>query len=170
MNFFLSAVCVFLFAFSAAGVCAPAEGKDLPNSLYLSIEKHSLAWIEGLFGSAKVRANELESLCDGSRGSLLITPYSYIMVSPYTTGSIGFVCSFNFESWLVIQGYVENAQLVPLRAARVSGSQWWRSAALVSISGKIRKFRLDSSPDGKRLILFLDGISFRTPDKDTVKP
>lgn len=171
MRLFLSAA-VFLFAsFCAATDAAAAEAKkDLPNALYLTIEKHALDWIDGLFGSAKFRETALFDLCDDSRGERIVTPYSYVLVSPYDTVGSGFVCTFTFESWLVIQGYVEPKQLLPLHAARSEGSTWWRAASLVSIAGKIRKFRLDSSPDGKRLILFLDGISFRTPDQDEAKP
>lgn len=167
MRFFLSsALCLFAAVFAAADVSAGETKKDLPNTLYLTVEKHALDWIDGLFGSAKFRESALSDLCDESRGERLVTPYSYVLVAPYDTVSSGFVCTFTFESWLVIQGYVEPRQLLPLHAARSEGSSWWRAASLVSISGKIRKFRLDSFPDGKRLILFLDGISFRTPDQD----
>lgn len=171
MRLFLSAAfTLFIAACSALGISAAEAKKDLPNALYLSIEKHALDWIDGLFGSAKFRETQLSDLCDDSRGERIVTPYSYVLVSPYDTVGSGFVCTFTFESWLVIQGYVEPAQLLPLHAARSEGSSWWRAASLVSISGKIRKFRLDSYPDGKRLILFLDGISFRTPDQDEAKP
>lgn len=171
MRRFLSAASFFLAVFSAAGDIQAAETEnDPPNALYLSIEKHALDWIDGLFGSTKFRETALSDMCDDSRGERIVTPYSYVLVSPYDTVGSGFVCTFTFESWLVIQGYVEPKQLLPLHAARSKGSSWWRAASLVSISGKIRKFRLDSSPDGKRLILFLDGISFRTPDQDEAKP
>ena len=170
MRFFPAAALLFSVALCGSAECFAADSKkDLPNALYLSIEKHALDWIGGLFGSSKFRETALADLCDDSRGERIVTPYSYVLVSPYETVGSGFVCSFTFESWLVIQGYVEPKQLLPLHAARSAGSEWWRAASLVSISGKIRKFRLDSSSDAKRLILFLDGISFRTPDQDAVK-
>ena len=171
MRLFFSAVCLsFVVLAAPAGGFAAEKNRDVPNALYLSIEKHAIDWIGGLFGSTKFRETALSDLCDDSRGERIVTPYSYVLVSPYDTVGSGFVCTFTFESWLVIQGYVEPKQLLPFQAARSEGSTWWRAASLVSIAGKIRKFRLDSSPDGKRLILFLDGISFRTPDQDEAKP
>jgi hypothetical protein len=154
----------------AGAAVSDSSRSVIPNQLFLSIEKKVLAWEDGLFGSMNFCAADLDRFLDSSRGAIVVSPYSFILVSPYDTGSAGFACTFEYESWLVISGYVPREQVARIRALSLKEREgWWRSASLVSISGKIRKFRLDSSPDRKRLILFLDGIEFAAPLQDRSK-
>lgn len=161
--------CILLSASAllAADIPSSASAGSIPDSCYLAIEKKALAWVDGMFGSTKFCENELSALCDASTGSRIVSPYSYVIVTPYDTGKVSFRCSFVCESWLEIEGYVDRPQFAKLHAAAAGHSGMWRSAALVSISGKIKKFRLDSSSGSKRLILFLDGVEFRTRIQDS---
>ncbi|MGL4370778.1 MAG: hypothetical protein ACRCUT_14065, partial [Spirochaetota bacterium] len=128
---------------------------------YLSIEKTGLKWYDGLFGSTRVYESELTDLLYGLIGKTIVTPYDYIALRPFDEGSVSMKCSFQYSSWLQINGYLDRDQVKYIRAAaKNKGNGWWRSASLVSISGKINKFTLDRGFGGKRLILSVNSLKF----------
>jgi hypothetical protein len=127
---------------------------------YRDIERLYRKWEAGLFGSRGYYRRKLHSLLVDSIGKGVVTDYNYVQLFPEALHQGRFHCRLEYGSWLIVSGPVDSQSL-----ARAAGEDpalaksAWRSGRLLSIFGKIKKFRLEESPRGVTLVL--DVVRFR---------
>ena len=127
---------------------------------YRDIERLYRKWEAGMFGSRGYYRRKLYSLLVDSIGKGVVTDYNYVHLFPGDLQRGRFHCRLEYGRWLTISGPVDSQSL-----ARAAGKDpaslrsAWRSGRLVSIFGKIKKFRIEERPRGVTLVL--DVIRFR---------
>ncbi|HEY1405998.1 MAG TPA: hypothetical protein VF857_05255 [Spirochaetota bacterium] len=155
MRFFLAIVIICL-------ALSDSHAVEQPNpeiKLYLEIERLTLKWYDGLFGSTLFYEDELNELLYNSVGKNIEIPADFLLIRPYETGHVILRCDFFPRKWLEIHGDIAASEMSRIKAEKRS-SEWWRSSILVGITGRIRKYRIERMFSGKHLILFLDSMQF----------
>ncbi|HSV95537.1 MAG TPA: hypothetical protein VLM75_01240 [Spirochaetota bacterium] len=114
-------------------------------------------WDDGLFGSRRFYRRELQAhLADGI-GRSFATGYDYPLIFPEVLTERRFRCRFRYGSWLEISGEIGTADLGTLSGGDLpKPSQWWRGPVLVSLEGKLRRFRLDDGPPRAVVVVLED--------------
>ena len=126
---------------------------------YLELEKLYIKWRDGLFGSRRYRKRLLVEYLVSKIGSEIITDYNYIVNLLEVENNRRIHCNLIYQRWLRIIGKIEVESAKKLfRNHPELLKEWSRSGTLLSVYGKIRKFRLDRDRRGYVVILYLDNI------------
>ena len=129
---------------------------------YYGLRRAYRLWHEGLFGSRKYNYYRLREYLDALRGKRIATPAEFHLLVPESVARPRVVCVFKTCRWLKIKGRLDRKALVPLiKKDPTLLKRWWRSRRLISVSGRLRKYRLTRDAHGDVIELWLTDMSFR---------
>ncbi len=130
-----------------------------PVANYYNLKKHYTRWHEGLWGSRTYNEHELEDFLKTLRGKFIATPREFMLLVPESLEKPRVICKFKTCRWLKIYGPLDRKSLEVLVKKNPSLlKNWWRSRKLLSIKGRIRKFRLTRDAGGDIIELWLKEI------------
>lgn len=130
---------------------------------YKELESLFRKWDDGFCGSRKFYKNKLREYLYGKIRQGIVTDYNYMFVFPevldvYTPK---FYCRLRYGRWLHIAGPIDPESFKSLIGDdRSVVRKWWRSKRLLSLYGKIVRFKLEER-DKRSVILYFDSIKFR---------
>ena len=142
-------------------LCLPAafaENDKKETTNFIELHSLYLKWSSGLFGSRKYYRQKMYMHLMSLLDQYIKTGYDYYLESPeavYDT-RLRFVL-FN-GNWLYIEGNVNKESI-----KKITGDNpemllhWWRTRKLLSVSGKIRRYRIDDWD--RKIHVFLDDMS-----------
>ncbi|HNU92067.1 MAG TPA: hypothetical protein PKO25_09355 [Spirochaetota bacterium] len=156
----LRAMAITLALFSAAQ-WATSRGDEGAASearrIHERMETLFRNWDRGLFGSRRFHRRELESFLAARVGQKIATGFDYPLVHPEALSAGSFRCGFRYGAWLEVRGEMSEADLRALAGGEASRpSRWWRLPLLVSLEGRLRRFRLDDGPPRTVIIVLED--------------
>lgn len=126
---------------------------------YYNLKKHYTKWHEGLWGSRTYNKHELEDFLKTLKGKFITTPREFMLLVPESLAEPRVICNFKTCRWLKIYGPLDRKSLDLLVKNNPSLlKNWWRSRKLLSIKGRIRKFRLTRDAGGDIIELWLKEI------------
>lgn len=128
------------------------------------IELHSvyLKWRDGYFGSRSHYRNYLYFLLLDMMGHRIVTGYDYCLISPELIYEQKLRFAFYNGDWLRIEGKVNIDSIKKIIGDDSSLLMtWWRSRKLVSVSGRLRGYRIDDWD--KKVYVIMDDIQVKTP-------
>ncbi len=128
---------------------------------FYRLEELYMKWHEGLFGSRSYYGRELYGYLAGLVGREIETGQDCRLVSPEGVFDGLVECPLGGLKWLTLRGGIDGESL----KEAVSGKKdmlksWWRSGFLVSVSGKVRRFSIDTAHRDGGITIYLDRISF----------
>jgi len=130
-----------------------------PVANYYNLKKHYTKWHEGLWGSRKYNEHELEDFLKTLKGKFIATPREFMLLVPESLIKPRVICRFKTCRWLKIYGPLDRKRLEVLVKKNPSLlKNWWRSRKLLSIKGRIRKFRLTRDASGDIIEVWLKEI------------
>ncbi len=114
-------------------------------------------WDDGLFGSRRFYRRELQAHLADCIGRKFATGYDYPLIYPEVLVERRFRCRFRYASWLEVRGEIGADDLGALSGGGLpKPSQWWRGPVLVSLEGKLKRFRLDDGPPRTVVVVLED--------------
>ncbi|HPQ51944.1 MAG TPA: hypothetical protein PK253_01745 [Spirochaetota bacterium] len=124
------------------------------------IELHSLylKWSSGLFGSRKYYRQKMYMHLMDLLDKYIKTGFDYYLESPEAVYDTRLRFVFYNGNWLYIEGEANKESI-----KKITGNNpemllhWWRSRKLLSVSGKIRRYRIDDWD--RKIHVFLDDMS-----------
>ncbi|HPJ36889.1 MAG TPA: hypothetical protein PLT75_00450 [Spirochaetota bacterium] len=124
------------------------------------IELHSLylKWSSGLFGSRKYYRQKMYMHLMDLLDKYIKTGFDYYLESPEAVYDTRLRFVFYNGNWLYIEGEANKESI-----KKITGKNpeillhWWRSRKLLSVSGKIRRYRIDDWD--RKIHVFLDDMS-----------
>jgi hypothetical protein len=136
---------------------------------YINLKKLYLKWNSRLLkrnGSYKRYLNKyLESIIDKE----ILTDYNYVLISPEGRYEKELICRFSLDNWLRIKGNIQQdifAKIVEKNPGILTN--WWRSRKLLSVYGRIKDFKHESSEQfGEIVILYLTDIKVKDSDDNS---
>ncbi len=115
-------------------------------------------WDDGLFGSRRFHRRELQAYLADRIGRRIATGYDYPLVFPEVLTGRRFRCGFRYGAWLEVRGEIGEAGLAALSEGGLPApSTWWRTPVLISLEGKLKRFRLDDGPP-RVVVIVLDDL------------
>ena len=151
------------------------DSKKVESSSERTIRYHKLQnlyikWNDGLFGSRKYYQNRLKEYLNNLFKKEIQTGFSYILLSPEGAVDKKVHCKVQFGRWLQIYGELDvNSVNKVIGKNKDILRKWWRTNMLVSISGKVRKYRLDKDPFGDVIKLYLFNIKMHYDKKNDLE-
>ncbi len=151
---------IFIIILLVINFNAFAELNKENNSqfLYRKLSRLYVKWDEGLYGSRNFYKWEIIRLLRDSYGKEIISGYDFILIKPYEVGKQKFICKFWYGQWLQLRGIVSKKNLLKIVIKNNKKTRWWRSSVLVAIKGRIRKFYLNRTKNGRCIIIHLDKL------------
>lgn len=148
------------FLFNYSKTIYASELEDAKTN-YFKLEKLYIKWRDGLFGSRRYHKRTLVQYLASKIGSEIITDYNYIVSFLEVENKSKIQCNLIHQRWLRIRGKieVESAKKFFKNYPELL-NEWAKSGTLLSIYGKIRKFKLESDKRGYYVLLYLDNIHF----------
>lgn len=162
-NLFLTPAIVLLLSMFS-GESPPAMGAEgtavvdsAAHQTRRRIEVLYRRWDDGLFGSRRFHRRELQAYLAGGVGERIATGYDYPLIYPEVLAERRFRCRFRYGDWLEISGEIDEAGLRALSGGGLpEPSRWWRGPVLVSLEGKLKRFRLDDGPPRRVVVVLGD--------------
>lgn len=142
-------------------VSAPSasEVTDGVKNFFL-LQKHYQSWHDGYFGSRHYHEGKLRAFLLRLLGREITTENDFMVVSPEGNDDRSAVCVFQTFRWLYIHG---NMDVESLKHAvgkdYLPRGDWERNRILVSISGKVKNFKLDWDAYGDTVHLYLEKVT-----------
>jgi hypothetical protein len=140
-----------------AGLCAMEPSEGVKN--FFLLQKHYQSWHDGYFGSRHYHEGKLRAFLLRLLGREVTTENDFTLVSPEGNDDRNVVCVFQTYRWLYVHGDLDVESLknaVGKDSAALNG--WERSRVLVSLTGKIKNFKLDWDARGDSIHLYLEKI------------
>ncbi|MCP4138360.1 MAG: hypothetical protein GY754_45785 [bacterium] len=138
-----------------------AEEKELSEGFknYYMLEGIFNKWQDGFFGSKTHHRKSLHWQLVNLLGKPIQTPHNYIMVSPEGLFEKKMRCKLRYDRWLYIHGKldIESVKKIIGKDSNII-KQWWRTTRLVSLSGKLRKFRFGRDKFGDTVELYFYSV------------
>lgn len=134
---------------------AYAESDD--SARFIALHEHYLNWRDGLFGSRGYHRRVLNDHLVGLLGKSVKTGYDYYLESPVKADNTRLRFVLFHGSWLYLDGKVSKESI-----REVVGDDpsillsWWRSRKLLSVSGRIKRFRIDDWE--RKIYIILDDV------------
>jgi hypothetical protein len=158
------ALCIMLMLFSGGRGDGgdPLFSRELPPGLdkYLQLYRLYEKWHAGLFGSRKFHEYFLKEYLRSLIGQEIRTDYDYHLLSPADPEDLKVACNLEQCRWLYLFGEIKAESL---RDAVNKDStvlrSWWRRTILLSVSGRVKKFRLGKDPRGDTIELYLEDMT-----------
>ncbi len=142
----------------AAGLCAMEPSEGVKN--FFLLQKHYQSWHDGYFGSRRFHERKLRSFLLKLLGKEITTENDFTLVTPTGNDDRNVVCVFQTYRWLYIHG---NLDVDSLKNAvgkdYAPRGDWERNRIFVSLSGKVKNFKLDWDAYGDTVHLHLDKIT-----------
>jgi hypothetical protein len=132
-----------------------ANGLSDPSANFRVLRDLHTDWKDGLFGSRpNARKNLHEFLVKLIRREIK-TDHSFYMVSPESLYDSMVHSVFSDEKWLRLKGRVDAESLKKvIEKDPLVLKSWWRSRRLLSVTGRVKDFRIDDRD--WTVVLFLD--------------
>ncbi len=143
------------------GFLTVLSAKEAPQRVknYLKLHDMFVKWQDGFFGSRKSSRRLLYMYLVDLIGQEIETGYNYYLVCDGDLENKKVKSKFRDERWLNFHGPVDISELENIaRKDPTILKKWWRSKVLVSVSGKIRKFRIGKDRSGDTIELYLTKI------------
>lgn len=158
-------IAIFLL-FSGSGISSKSQLKKptleqfkKASWNYFEIMRLYQDWNDRIFGKAKYGKKMLYRYLVDKIYENVLTEYNHVLISPEAIYRQEVRCKFYGEKWLEIIGTVRKESIMNIVGNDVKKiRRWWRARKLVAVYGEIRKFRLDSDGQGKRIVLYLDDV------------
>jgi hypothetical protein len=126
---------------------------------YFLLRNAYVKWHEGLFGSRKFYERKLLSLLFGMIGQEITTGYDYMLVSPDEIFDERVSCNLQTCRWLHIHGPLDAESAKDVVGSDDSAlRKSWRSGMLVSVSGNLKRFKLDRDARGDIIQVYFDKV------------
>jgi len=160
-------VLAFVLVLSVTGINAqvgPGAADKSAEGTRNFIELHDvyLKWRDGYFGSRSHYRNHLYFLLLDMMGHRIVTGYDYCLLSPELIYEQKLRFAFYNGDWLHIEGKVNIESIKKIIGDDSSLLMtWWRSRKLVSVSGRLRDYRIDDWD--KKVYVIMDDIQVKTP-------
>jgi hypothetical protein len=152
---------------TALHAAAYAESDD--SARFIALHEHYLNWRDGLFGSRGYHRRVLYDHLVGLLGKSVKTGYDYYLESPVKADDTRLRFVLFHGSWLFLDGKVSKESI-----REVVGDDpsillsWWRSRKLLSVSGKIKRFRIDDWE--RKIFISLDDVRVAARGGDEMRP
>lgn len=139
-------------------LCAMEPSEGVKN--FFLLQKRYQSWHDGYFGSRRYHERKLRSFLLKLLGKEITTENDFMVVTPEGNDDRSVVCVFQTYRWLYIHGNldVESFKNV-VGKDYVPRGDWERNRILVSLSGKVKNFKLDWDAYGDTVHLHLDTIT-----------
>jgi len=157
---FLIAIVIMVKESASPGLTAAEISPGLKN--YYQLREMYSKWREGLFGSRKANERLLRMFLVDLLYKEFETEPDYFLVSPDGILDKRVTCKFRYGKWLYIHGEVDVQHIKDL----VEGDPdllktWWRSTNLLSVSGRMRRFRFGKDRYRDTIDLWLDKVKVK---------
>ena len=152
---------ILVLAFICPGTrmgSAVASGEKAMQN-FLELERLHAGWSEDVFGKGPYYRRVLYYYLVDKIGEEILTDYSYVLISPESIYRREVRCTLSYGRWLKIIGNIEVANIKNIIGDDIQVlKRWWRSGRLLSIQGRIVRFRIEDDEWGKSVILHLKNI------------
>lgn len=143
---------------TAAGLCAMEPSEGVKN--FFLLQKRYQSWHDGYFGSRHYHERKLRSFLLRLIGKEITTENDFMVITPAGTDDRSVVCVFQSYRWLYVHGTLDIESLKNAAGKDYPArNDWERSRILVSLSGKVKNFRLDWDARGDVIRLYLEKIT-----------
>jgi hypothetical protein len=130
---------------------------------YINLKKLYIRWNTGVLDSRsrsrKYINNYLEKIVDRE----ILTDFSYVLISPEGRYGKELQCNISLDKWLLINGIIPRelySKIVEKNPEILT--VWWRSTKLLSVQGKVLRFKIESSDkSGETVVLYLSDIKLK---------
>ncbi len=140
------------------GLCAMEPSEGVKN--FFLLQKHYQSWHDGYFGSRHYHEGKLRRFLLKLLGKEVTTENDFTLVTPVGNDDRSVVCVFQTYRWLYVHGDLDGESLKNAVGKDFAAlSEWERSRILVSLTGKIKKFKLDWDARGDTIHLYLEKIT-----------
>lgn len=168
-------MCFWCAGFLNPGITVSFENDQRPQgTLFLSearaetdkkettnfIELHSLymKWSSGLFGSRKYYRQKVYMHLMTLLDKYIKTGYDYYLESPEAVYDTRLRFVFYNGNWLYIEGNANKESIKEIVGDNPEMLlHWWRTRRLLSVSGRIRRYRIDDWD--RKIYVFLDDMA-----------
>ncbi len=141
------------------------------GTLYVNLHSLYVRWSDNNYGSGKYYRKAIYSFLLDSLGSSITTDYDFILAYPYEMANNKVGSKFLISDWLIISCQIPPEDLFnQYKSKKENPGKFWNNKLLISISGKITKFRLIDDNDltdnrkDNRIVLYLDDVVIKTAD------
>ncbi len=142
-------------------------GKGTAN--FIELHDIYLKWRDGFAGSRSYYRRVLYRRLVDLIGKPVVTGYDYYLESPEVIYETKLRFVFYNGNWLQIEGNVKRESIQKIIGNDPSMLySWWRSKALLSVSGVVRHFRIDDW--SRRIYMRLDNVTVKTSRKEEKAP
>lgn len=146
---------------------AYAESDD--SARFIALHEHYLNWRDGLFGSRSYNRRVLNDHLVGLLGKSVKTGYDYYLESPVKADDTRLRFVLFHGSWLYLDGKVSKESIREAVGDDPSILlSWWRSRKLLSVSGRIKRFRIDDWE--RKIYIVLDDVRVAARGGDERRP
>jgi len=139
------------------GLCAMEPSEGVKN--FFLLQKHYQSWHDGYFGSRRYHERKLREFLLRLLGREVTTENDFTVVTPEGNDDRYVVCVFQTYRWLYVHGSLDVESLKNAVGKDFAPrGDWERSRILVSLSGKVKNFKLDWDARGDTVHLHLEKI------------
>ncbi|MFH0977234.1 MAG: hypothetical protein V1874_15750 [Spirochaetota bacterium] len=164
----------FTSSFFKNCVYAETSGKAIPETStdaynnYIILRKHYIKWNQGLLKNKRhyrrVVTKYLISIIDKE----ILTDYEYVLVSPEEKYEKELHCNLVFGRWLQVKGDIQQDTFIKIVEKKPELlAKWVRSKKLISVSGRLKDFSLDSYKLGEVITIHLKDIKVKEIENDS---
>jgi len=135
-----------------------AENNKKETANFIELHSLYLKWSSGLFGSRQYYRQKMYMHLMDLLDKYIKTGFDYYLESPEAVYDTRLRFVFYNGNWLYIEGEANKESI-----KKITGNNpemllhWWRSRKLLSVSGKIRRYRIDDWD--RKIHVFLDDMS-----------
>jgi hypothetical protein len=155
-------------------ICAEPSGKPVPDNSkeaynnYITLRKLYFKWNKGLLKSKRHYKRVITKHLISIIGKEILTDYDYALISPEGRYEKELSCNLLLGRWLQVKGDIQQETLIKIVEKKPELlTKWWRSKKLLSVSGRLKDFSLDSDPLGEVIIIHLKDIKVKESDNDS---
>ncbi len=144
-----------------AGYAEEQQKPDKGTANFIELHDIYLKWRDGFAGSRSYHRRVLYRRLVDLIGKPVVTGYDYYLESPEVIYETKLRFVFYNGNWLHIEGNVKKESI-----RKIIGNDpsmlysWWRSKALLSVSGVVRHFRIDDW--SRKIYMRLDNVTVAT--------
>ncbi|PKL38111.1 MAG: hypothetical protein CVV44_13165 [Spirochaetae bacterium HGW-Spirochaetae-1] len=155
----ISLVLALLMTPVFAGVSQDFSAGDNALTNYFTLMTIYGKWREGLFGSRKYYERELWIFLTDLIHKEIETESDFILVFPESLQEKRVTCIFKYSRWLYFHGEIAVDALAPIiKKDPDLLKKWWRSGTLVTVSGRVKKFRIGRDTYGNTINIWLEKV------------
>jgi len=155
---------VVLFLFLNSILFIDVFGKEATDEqkVYFNLYSYYYNWQHSLFGSNKSNRRFLYRYLVKIIGKKIETPFDFYLDTPFLYSKIHIYNPIKKNDWLKFHGDVNLKGIKDLINKNPDlMHSWWRKRIFVSVSGKIKRFRISRDPLGDTVELYLDKITVK---------